>query len=285
MHDTIVQIQRIHNCSYIKTLSGGTSAFTCVLKKEGGEQMVGKIPFKNHDSELEFKKEVDTLMLAHGVGYAKVLYVATQYEYVLLELLGKPLAAYKYSIEAQIEIIVGTLKEVWQAVEENTSEFVYPDAILDWFQNFTISSWEDQNQPFSDTLKNKVEKAIAERRARIDPNHLVLIHGDAHNKNILKDNTNNENGFKFIDPDGIICEPAYDLAVLMREWIDDLFPDYNNKLKQRLDYLTDLTACDPTAIWQWTIIQLTATGLVLNSIDQHHAAKQMFQIAENCEIA
>ena len=121
--------------------------------------------------------------------------------------------------------------------------------------------------------------AIHQRRQDMESKDFVLVHGDAHNLNILKTPTNDENDFKFIDPDGIICEPAYDLGVLMREWIDDLLPDCQKYANQRLQYLANLTGLNKVAIWHWGILQLVATGLILHQSKQLVEANRMFKVA------
>lgn len=58
----------------------------------------------------------------------------------------------------------------------------------------------------------------------------------SHNANILQDLFSGE--FKFIDPDGIICEPAYDLGILMREWADELMDNPIKSGEKRCELLS-----------------------------------------------
>jgi streptomycin 6-kinase len=63
------------------------------------------------------------------------------------------------------------------------------------------------------------------RRSAFDPQTAVLVHGDAHASNTLQDLQHRSTAgsrFKFIDPDGLVAERAYNLAIPMREWSSEL---------------------------------------------------------------
>ena len=56
--------------------------------------------------------------------------------------------------------------------------------------------------------------ACAARRIEAhDDERAVLVHGDVHQWNALEAG----DGFKLVDPDGLLAEAEYDLGVLMRE--------------------------------------------------------------------
>ena len=268
-----------HQLSFSKTLEGGTSAFTCVVKNIKGEEFVTKISFNDHETELDFQKELAALELANGNGYVKLLIKDQALGYAILEKLGKPLSDFDYPIKEQIKIISTTLVKSWKKIDKPTQGLIYGTEILDWFQNFIDKSWKEYKEPYSPELKNKVDKVILERRNNLDFKNCVLVHGDAHNKNILKNLSKDENDYSFIDPDGIVCEPEYDLGVLMREWIDELLLNCKIKTNQRLDLLSKITGLNKVSIWHWGLIQLVATGLVLYSINEKNKANKMFKVA------
>jgi streptomycin 6-kinase len=43
------------------------------------------------------------------------------------------------------------------------------------------------------------------------------VHGDVHQWNALEAPADVEQGFKLVDPDGLLAEAEYDLGVIMRE--------------------------------------------------------------------
>ena len=92
---------------------------------------------------------------------------------------------------------------------------------------------------------------------------LRLALGDAHPWNTLLVPGALPGRFKFIDPDGLFVERAYDLAIPMREWSTELLAGDPLLLGvQRCRRLAELTGVDPAPIWQWGFIERTSTGLL-----------------------
>jgi streptomycin 6-kinase len=70
-------------------------------------------------------------------------------------------------------------------------------------------------------------------------------------------------GFKLVDPDGLLAEPEYDLGVLMRgDPVELLFGDPRDRVR----YLVALTGLDPVATWEWGIVERLSTGLLCTQI-------------------
>jgi streptomycin 6-kinase len=103
-------------------------------------------------------------------------------------------------------------------------------------------------------------RTFAQRRAAaFDAENAYLLHGDAHQWNTLEAG----NGFKLIDPDGVIGEREYDLAIPMRESHEELLAGDPLALGQeRCRLLARLTGLDPIAIWEWGFVERVATGLL-----------------------
>lgn len=109
----------------------------------------------------------------------------------------------------------------------------------------------------------------------------VLVHGDAHSGNILQDMTESQPSFKLIDPDGLVAEPAYDLGVLMREWLDGLTNNPLENGRKRCLLLSEITSVNTQAIWEWGFIQSISTGLFLIKIGQKEMGLQMLKVAKD----
>jgi streptomycin 6-kinase len=94
----------------------------------------------------------------------------------------------------------------------------------------------------------------------------VLVHGDAHQWNTLSA-PDSMTGFKFIDPDGVFAEHAFDLAIPMREWRGEM-PDGDRLYlgRHRCRLLAGLTGVEQQAIWEWGVIQCVSNGLLLMQI-------------------
>ena len=72
---------------------------------------------------------------------------------------------------------------------------------------------------------------------------------------------------KFVDPDGLFADPAYDLGILMRGWNDDLLAGDALALgRARCALLAALTGVDEEPIWQWGFIERVSTGLLLTQL-------------------
>jgi streptomycin 6-kinase len=87
-----------------------------------------------------------------------------------------------------------------------------------WLSEFIAATWEEVNRPCSRRVVDQ-DLAFAEtREAAFDPEAAVLVHGDDHSANALQapGHPPSPPRFKPADPDGLLTEPAYDLAIPMR---------------------------------------------------------------------
>ena len=108
----------------------------------------------------------------------------------------------------------------------------------------------------------------------------MLVHGDAHQWNVLRvSDTTDE--FKFIDPDGVFAERAFDLAIPMREW-GSVLPDGDllRLGRHRCRLLADLTGVDEQPIWERSLVQCISNGLLLKQIGFDDPASVEFAMAD-----
>ena len=92
----------------------------------------------------------------------------------------------------------------------------------------------------------------------------MLVHGDAHEHNTLEDG---RGAFKLVDPEGLVSEPAHDLAVPMRGLNDELLAGDARRLGlERARFLARMTGVDETAIWQWGFLERVSSGLHIMSL-------------------
>ncbi|GHU86796.1 hypothetical protein FACS189476_00770 [Spirochaetia bacterium] len=271
----IADIEQQWNISVKEALAGGTSAFVARAASTcGNEEYVLKLPMPEIFGGV-FEPEAAALTAADGKGYAKLLRYDLPKRAMLLEKLGKPLKDLGYSHEEEIRIICGTLQSSWAPVHNTLLSGSHET--LQWFQKFIRPQWKELQQPCPEFVIDAAYDLLSRREHECSPNEFVLIHGDAHNGNILQAA---DRSFKFIDPDGIIFEKAYDLGVLMREWIDDLLPDPVVQGRARCRFLHEITGVETNAIWAWGLIQSVSTALVLIQIGQSSAGKALLSVAE-----
>ena len=277
---TLLQLEERHGIQLITILTGGSSGLVGKAKNKEHQEFIIKIPLQKIDLGVEFENELKALKYADGKGYVRLLGYEETLNVAYLESLGQPLAELGFTPQEQLKIICETLQLSWVKVAE-TDAFPNTLEIIHWFRSYLTETWEQLDKPCTQSLLEKTHQFLQERNTAYDPNKCVLVHGDAHNLNVLQANLPDKTTFKLIDPDGIVSEPAYDLGVLMREWIEELAIDPVSKGLERLDFLSKETGVDKKAIWQWGLIQCVATGLVLLENNSLEEGKMMLEVAES----
>ena len=149
-----------------------------------------------------------------------------------------------------------------------------------WLQDFILSTWEKLEQPCSKEIIERAILFLESRRKSLPSYQSVLVHGDPHADNILKTLDSNKLSYKLIDPDGILGEPAYDLGILVREWVEELVDAPLEKAIERVLLLHNETGVEKQSIWEWAFIQSVSTGLFLKVIQEHGLADSLLRIAQ-----
>jgi streptomycin 6-kinase len=190
---------------------------------------------------------------------------------LLLERLGPSLFQLGLPVERRLEILCATAEQVWRPAEGAALPSGRDKAI--WLARWIELAWEDLGHPCSEAA---VEHALgcAERRAEAhDPARAVLVHGDVHQWNALAAGE----GFKLVDPDGLVAEPEYDLGVLMREDPEELL---GGDPAARASWLAARTGLDATAIWEWGVVERVSTGLLGTKVGLQPVAWLMLRVAD-----
>ena len=113
-----------------------------------------------------------------------------------------------------------------------------------------------------------------------DPSRAVLIHGDAHPSNVL---SSTGEGFKLIDPEGLISMPEHDLGIPLRGWNDELLATRNPgavavSWVQRMARASGYG--DVEGIWEWSFIERVTSGLFLLRLGLEAAAHTYLAAAD-----
>lgn len=257
-----------------KRSASGSHAFVANADGENGGKYVLKIDMPE-DLGGDFSCVISALRIADGNGYVKLYRYDSERKACLLERLGKSIGRLGYSVGEQPRIICGALEEAWK-IPVGNAELARGN--MAWFEDFIGEAYEKLGRPCPVGVVRQAFSYLKSRAADENPDEFVLIHGDAHNGNVLE--ALDGDGFKLIDPDGLFYEKAYDLGVLMREWADEYEPEPLKKGKQRCEYLHRLTGVSEQAIWEWGYIQTVSTALVLLQIGQEYTGRKMLHIAE-----
>lgn len=244
-----------------EALEGGTHAFVAEALGRDGNRYAVKIDMPGDEGHGAFLSAVRALELAEGRGYVKLYAWDRERKACLLERLGRPLKDFGYPADRQIEILCRALQSSWVPVEEEGEGLASWREGIAWFRGFLRKSWEELGRPCREEVIRRAYEFLGVREAEARPEEFVLIHGDAHNTNLLED-PSNRGEFKLIDPDGVVYERAYDLGVILREWREDYRENPVAQGKEKCELLHRLTGVERRAIWQWGFLQSVSTGLL-----------------------
>jgi streptomycin 6-kinase len=250
----IADLERAWSITVGRPLGGGTEALVAEAVLDGGAPAVLKLSPPQPGDVV--RHEITALRLAGGDGCARLLRADEPRGAMLLERLGAPLAELALPPDRCDEILCATARRIWRPA----AGCGLPTGADKgrWLIAYITATWPQLGRPCSERA---VEHAIAcaERRiAAHDDDRAVLVHGDIHPWNALQA----DGGFKLVDPDGLLAEPAYDLGVVMRTGpIDPADP------QRRARRLADLSGLDLAAIWEWSVVERVSTGLTCLSIE------------------
>jgi streptomycin 6-kinase len=231
----------------------GTSAVLKLIAPRGGEAAA---------------HEAAVLRLADGEGCPVLLREDVARGALLLERLGRSLHELQLPVRERHEILISAAERIWRPAPD--SGLPTGAAKARWLGELIISLWDELGRPCSERA---VEHALAcaERRGAAHRDEkAVLVHGDVHQWNALEAGE----GFKLVDPDGLLAEPEYDLGIVMRE--DPLDGD----LRERALWLADRTGLDADAIWEWGVVERVSTGLLGTRVGLQPIARQMLAAAD-----
>ncbi len=265
----IAEIEREWSIEVGRPFSGGSEAYVAEATLVDGSRGALKL-LMPRSVDVE-RHEITALQLAEGAGCARLFRSDEGRGAMLLERLGAPLAESGLSPEERLEALCAAAMRLWRPA---------PDCGLPsgrekgrWLVRFIGETWEELNRP---CLEQAVDYALACAERRIDAHddeRAVLVHGDIHEWNALKAG----DGYKLIDPDGLLAEPEYDLGVIIRA---DPVEDDDPEPRARACWLAQRTGLDETAIWEWAVVERLSTGLVCTQADLQPFGQEMLAAAE-----
>lgn len=255
---------------------GGSAAFVADATAGNGDIFVIKIGTPASDIG---RNEADVLRRAAGKGYARLIRHDAGRRALLLEKLGDRLDALDLPYREQIDIMCATLLQSWMPVAPDNA---YPSGAdkANSLAEAILRMWYGASQPCAQNVLDTALMYCRDRAAAYNPQAAVLAHGDPHPGNILAAPTA-ATGFKFIDPDGLAIEPAYDLGVLLRAWHEGIEGRHAHDIaRSHARHLTSRTQVPAEAIWQWGYIERLSTGLHLLELGETDKGREFLTVAE-----
>lgn len=277
--DVVEQLEHDWDVVVGSTLHGGSESYVAAATTGDGVDAIIKIAIPGND----LAGEATVLRLADGRGYARLLRHDPARRAMLQERLGVSLAELGLPVKTQIEVICATLRRAWQIPPPASASLPSGADKARWLARFIAATWEELNRPCPEAIIEQALSFAEVRRRAFDPQTAVLVHGDAQASNTLQDLQHRSTAgarFRFIDPDGLVAERAYDLAIPMREWSSELLEGEPARLaRQRSGLLGHLTGVDPQAIWEWGFVERVSTGLLAMQVGAESMGRQMLEVA------
>jgi streptomycin 6-kinase len=245
-----------------------TEAYVVEASRSDGTPAVLKVHVPRAGRAAAY--EIVVLRAAQGDGCARLLAADAARGALLVERLGPSMADLGLPQPRRLEILCDLAAAVWRPTDLDLPTGARKAASL---ARAIRSRWEQLGGPCRPATVHQAVEAARRRAAAHDPRRAVLAHGDVHQWNALRC----ADGFKLVDPDGVVAEPECDLGVLMREDPVELVA---GDPWERARMLAARTGTDPVAIWEWGLAERVATGLLLTAIGVQPAARDMLAAAD-----
>ncbi|GGF31776.1 hypothetical protein GCM10011519_01410 [Marmoricola endophyticus] len=239
-----------------RPLAGGSASYVVAARTRDGAPRVLKVLVPDPD----LADEAPVLAAADGTGYARLYEVEP--DALLMEALGQPLERSGASPEDAFGALVTTLRRAWQVPaglvvgRRPVDKAALLAADLERHVALVAPAVADEVRRTVDAA-GEVARALS---AAYDPAAGVLAHGDAHPGNLLR---RPGGGWAFVDPDGLVVEPAYDLGVVLRDHSRRLLehPSAADLHRGWVALVADQAGADPARVAAWAFVERVSTGL------------------------
>ncbi|MBA8795228.1 streptomycin 6-kinase [Friedmanniella endophytica] len=255
-----------------RALPGGSASYVCAAETTDGRPAVIKIglPSDPLDGEAALLRRAD------GRGYCRLLAHAPEENAVLLERLGAALGTNPggelRGVEEQLRVLADTLARAWLAPGPDEPRAAKAAGLAELIG----TSWRaDGPCPVAVRDAALAEAAWLDARPADRP---VVVHGDPHPHNALRvtePRPGAETGWVFVDPDGFVDDPCYDLGVTIRDHSARVLAadDPRALVASWAALLAAETAHDADRIRRWAFLERVSTGLYVASFGAARVAE------------
>jgi streptomycin 6-kinase len=248
-----------------------TEAFVAEATRADGSPAVLKLVVPQDGDAV--RHEITVLSLCAGHGCAALLRHDVARNALLVERLGPSMRELGLPIRLRHELLCATAQRVWRRAPPAASGLPDGSQKAHRLADGIVRWWEELDRPCSEVAVAHALVCAERRGAAHDLERAVLVHGDVHQWNALRA----RDGFKLVDPDGLVGEAEYDLGIIMREDPVELL---HGDPMERAHRLARLTGRDPTAIWEWGVVERVATGLLGTKVGLQPEARHMLAAAD-----
>lgn len=252
----------------------GTEAFVAEANLEDGTGAVLKLVIPRSGNHAT--NEATVLRLARGDGCPQLYRSDDAHGALLVERLGPTMFQLGLPIDQRHEHLCAAAQRIWRPAPD--CGLPTGAAKAAWLAGFIERKWEQLDRPCTEAAVVYALACADRRIAAHDDELAVLVHGDVHQWNALQ----SADGFKLVDPDGLLAEAEYDLGILMREDPAELLAGHP---RHRSHWLAARTGLNEPAIWEWGVIERVSTGLLGVEIGLEPEASRMLAVADRVALA
>lgn len=271
LENLIADLSNEWSLSIGRVYDSGTEAFVADATLADGTPAVLKLLIPRSGGAA--LHEITVLRLANGDGCAALLRSDIERSAMLLERLGPSLSELGLPMPERHEILCAAAKRLWRSAPECGLPTGAEKG--QWLIEHIGRLWEQLNHPCSERTMDHAITCAEGRIAAHDDERAVLVHGDVHEWNALA--VVGGDGFKLVDPDGLLAEAEYDMGILMREDPEDLVHGGD---RERAQWLAARTNLDAVAIWEWGSVERVSTGLLLVQLELEAVGSSMLAVAD-----
>lgn len=263
-----------------QSLAGGTAAFVAAARTTAGQPVVLKIGV----ADPAVRDEIGTLERAQGRGYVRLLARDVARRAMLLEALGPSLTQTDLTPERQLEILCALAATAWTVPRVESGPRAAPVNKAADLGRIVDRLWRELDPDCPGRVRDAALACAGRRAAAFDAAACVVVHGDAAAANALRVLTPRpgaDTGFVFVDPDGFVGDPAYDLGVALRDWCSELLAvaDPRALAAGYGEILATHSGLDAAAIWEWGYLERVSTGLHVLAIGATDLSRPFFDTA------
>lgn len=279
--DVVAALEERWSVTLLGALPGGSESYVARARTADGEDRVVKVGIPRND----LTAEAAVLAAADGRGYAVLHAHDVAANALLIELLGTSLHRLGWSPQRTVGVLADTLVEAWQVPLATASEVTAGvDDKATLLHRMVVELWERLDRPCPARVVDQALRYADRRAAGFDPDRCVVVHGDPHPGNTLQVTASRSgagSGFVLVDPDGFRCDPAYDLGVVVRDWVDRVVaPGGRGELEGYCAFLAGRTGVEAQDIWEWGYLERVSTGLYVLGFGAERIGRGFLESAE-----
>lgn len=262
-------------------LAGGSAALVLRVARADGSGAVLRLAPPGDG----FAGQVRTLEAAEGHGYVRLYAYDDGRDAALLEPLGPALGAAGLSPEQALDVLAATLREAWRVPHPPGATVPPGEDKASTLHELIEQLYPETGEPCSKAVLGRALDYARRRADAFDLAGSVVCHGDAHPGNalaVLSPRPGAGSGYVFVDPDGFLCDPGYDLGVAVRGWEAELLAaaDPRALLRGWCERLSTATGVDAQVIWEWGFVERVSSGLYMLRHGQPEAGRDYLASAE-----